>query len=392
MRAALNESIVGGAPFAGGRQRHLSRSDAVNLGAYYTGPAEVRTVWEMLAGRVPERATILDSACGYGSFLRDKKTDIGCDIDEEAVARARQRRPRATIFHANALSEVSRKKFNIAEDAPLVVVGNPPFNDKTSHIRRDVKAAAAMETDADIKARDLGFSFLRSFDKLRADLVCVLHPLSYLIKPVNFARLGGFAKNYALISAKIFSSARFPDNSQSMPFPVVAALYKRDASGMRHDDIRRFRFAVGGRDFAVDDFQYIGGLLRKYPRPPGERDLDGVMFFPLRDINALRRNRTFLFRPAASGVFIDRKQLEYYIYADVFKQFAQHVPYYLGNSDIIIDGAMFQERKRHFINNALHRHAPLRHHVRASATTAGGLSAEKIREYFRFLLGEHYEN
>ncbi len=373
------------------RQRHLSREEMINFGAYYTAPEYVRTVRRMLIKNgVPDNAVILDNACGYGGFLglRDRAI-IGCDIDEKAAARARARHPHASVFCADSLRNVSREQFNIAADAPLVVVGNPPFNDKTSQIRRGVKTTET-RTDTDIATRDTGISFMRAFDKLRADIVCVLHPLSYLIKRSNFSLLGGFAKNYALRDAKILSSARFYGNSQNISFPVAAALYARDDAGMRYDDIRRFRFAAGRADFALDDFQYLGDFARKYPRRREKSDLDGIAFYPMRDINALRRNRTFMFDKTGDGVCIARAQLRYYVYADVFKQYARHLPYYFGNHDVMINASLFRRREKHFITDALRRHPRLREYVAVPVPSGEDETAQKINEYFYRLLGEHY--
>lgn len=374
------------------RQIHLSRGETVNLGAYYTAPEEIRAVWRMLEGIIPANAVVFDNACGYGGFLRETKNDIGCDIDKTAAAMARIRKPRAAVFCANALEGVSRRKFNIAESAPLVMVGNPPYNDRTSQIRKKIKTAAA-GMDEDIRSRDAGISFLRSYDKLRADLVCVLHPLSYLIKRANFARLGGFAKNYVLLKAEIFSSARFPGNSQTAPFPVVAALYARDKKGMSYGGVCRFRFRAGGASFSVGDFQYLVDFVQKYPQQKrGLYDLDGIMFYTMRDINALRRNRTFIFGQGKGGVHINRAQLPYYIYADAFKQHINRVPYYFGNSDIMINDALFTRYNPYFLSDAARRHPLLKNYIAAAENACAAESKSKIEEYFRLLLGAHYEN
>src|SRR5690606_13910939 len=84
------------------------------------------------------------------------------------------------------------------------------------------------EADADLQDRDLGVSFLRSYERLRADVVCVLHPLSYLIKRANFRRLKEFAAHYRLRRGLLFSSARFGQTGGTK-LPVVIALYERGA-------------------------------------------------------------------------------------------------------------------------------------------------------------------
>lgn len=375
-------------------QEHLSRGETVNFGAYYTAPKHVKMIWKMMANRLPPDAVVLDNACGYGGFLQGHRQEIGCDIDKEAVIRARASTPAAKILHANAMENVSRQKFGIAPDAFLAMIGNPPFNDRTSQIRRGIKNMK-IPIDADLRTRDMGISFLRSFDKLQANLVCVLHPLSYLIKPANFALLRNFASNYVLLKAKIISSACFPANSRVTSFPIAAALYERRQGGMDYEHIRRFRFATGRAGFAVSDFQYVSDFIRKYPQSRrSSRDIRGIAFYPMRDINALRRNRTFVFPDAPGRIYIDRDQLPYYAYADVFKRFSHHVPYYFGNSDVMIDNAAFLRNRRHFLFDTLLHHPQLRKHVAKDDIKDGNAqTAEKaINAYFKNLLGNHYEN
>jgi hypothetical protein len=103
----------------------------------------------------------------------------------------------------------------IKEQDKLIVIGNPPYNDATSIIRQNIKDKTAIdEIDSDVKTRDFGMSFSLSYNKLKADYDCVLHPLSYLIKKSNFA------KNYRLADSLIVSSHEFSDTSRSMAFPI----------------------------------------------------------------------------------------------------------------------------------------------------------------------------
>jgi len=60
-----------------------------------------------------------------------------------------------------------------------------------------------------LSQRDLGISFLLSYNKLAADFVCVLHPLSYLIKKSNFEALWQFKDNYRLVDSVVISSGVF---------------------------------------------------------------------------------------------------------------------------------------------------------------------------------------
>jgi len=86
--------------------------------------------------------------------------------------------------------------FNISSNDELIIIWNPPYNDTTSIIRSNIKNNN-LKMDIDIKTRDYGISFLLSYNKLNADIICVLHPLSYLIKKLNFNLLKDFTKwNY----------------------------------------------------------------------------------------------------------------------------------------------------------------------------------------------------
>ncbi len=207
-------------------QNHLKSKDRINLGSYYTSTEHTSVVWEFVEPYIDNSWTVLDSSCGYGNFLSraTKCQKIGNDIDSIAVSSASNSISTAKFFNHNALCGVSRDKFDIAENSSLCIIGNPPYNDKTSMIRNSIKKVK-FEIDKDIDTRDLGVSFLRSYAKLGADIVCVLHPLSYLIKKANFNCLKDFSKNYKLIKAKIISSGSFAQTSKTMQFPIVIALY-----------------------------------------------------------------------------------------------------------------------------------------------------------------------
>lgn len=377
-------------------QNHLQETQRVHLGAYYTEDEYVCRAWEMLERHcgVSVKTTILDSACGYGGFIRNEPNNVGCDIDPVAISRARREKPKALFRRANSLENVSRKRFGISKDSKLVIVGNPPFNDRTSLIRRETKRKhTKIRIDEDLRSRDLGISFLRSFDKLKADAVCVLHPLSYLIKPANFSALKNFSRHYSLIEARIINSNVFSDNSQSVSFPIIVALYKRSEAGMTHSDVTGYRFPINDTlSFRPGDFQYIDGLVSKYPRKRTPDDMDGVMFWTLRDINALRRNRTFLTEKSSNAVFIDRRQLDYYAYIDVFKRFMDRIPFYMGNSSVMIDEGLFREYRKYFVHDAARRHPCLRGHFGWPDGVRDEEAVRKAEEYFRRLLGEHFLN
>ena len=53
----------------------------------------------------------------------------------------------------------------------------------------------------------------------------------------------------------------------------------------------------------------------------------------MRDINALKRSRTFIKEREANAVDVNPKHLSFYCYIDCFKIFA-NTPYYMGNFDV----------------------------------------------------------
>src|SRR3989344_7420491 len=99
-------------------QKHLNNIDAINLGSYYTPEVIVELVYSILQKNVHNLNgfTILDSSCGYGSFLTKKniaKRLIGADIDETAISEARKRVGKVGFVCQNSLKNVDRKNLVI---------------------------------------------------------------------------------------------------------------------------------------------------------------------------------------------------------------------------------------------------------------------------------------
>ena len=383
-------------------QVHLAYESRVNLGSYYTPPEIVDTAWEILAPYVNSQTTVIDSACGYGDFLKDcgQIITIGCDIDETAIDVAKKSNTKTRFFQTNALGNVSRTKFGIPQQSHLIVVGNPPYNDKTSLIRHNIKNVD-FDIDEDLACRDLGISFLRSYNKLEADVICVLHPLSYLIKPTNFRLLKEFTTNYRLIDGLLISSGEFPESAKHTPFPIVLALYQRDTQGMAYNFIRSFRFRIDGKsDFCLRDFDYIGNYIDKYPKKKDrptcvegddqnfEKDAP-LFFWTMRDINALKRNRTFVESYSANTIVIDKQKLDYYAYIDVFKRNLHRLPFYFGNCDVLIDDNLFKQYKPCFISDTVRHHPFLKKYFQINPIEKQQ-AASGLDMYFKLLLGEHH--
>ena len=382
-------------------QAHLAYESRVNLGSYYTPSEIVNTAWEIIAPYVNSQTTVIDSACGYGDFLKDcgQAITIGCDIDETAIGVARENSDKVRFFQTNALGDVSREKFGIPQQSHLIVVGNPPYNDKTSLIRHNIKDVD-FDIDEDLACRDLGISFLRSYNKLEADVICVLHPLSYLIKPTNFRLLKAFTTNYRLIDGLLISSGEFPESAKHTPFPIVLALYQRDTQGMEYSFIRSFRFRPNGKDsFCLDDFDYITDYIDKYPKKKNRpTDVDGdshcskndpLFFWTMRDINALKRNRTFVENYSANTIVIDKRKLDYYAYVDVFKRNLHRLPFYFGNCDVLIDDNLFKQSKPAFISDTVRHHPFLKKHFQINPIEEQQ-AASGLDTYFKLLFGKHH--
>jgi len=127
-----------------GNQKHLNYIDTVNLGSYYTPESVVDLVYSILQKSVStiKDFTILDSSCGYGSFLAKKniaKRLVGVDIDKKAIFEAKKRINEVDFTCQNSLVNICRKNLMIGNDEKLITIGNPPYNDTTSIIRNSIK-------------------------------------------------------------------------------------------------------------------------------------------------------------------------------------------------------------------------------------------------------------
>lgn len=320
--------------------RHLGVVGRVNLGSFYTPAKYVNIVggWLLKYG-VGRGWTIADLSCGYGAFFELGDVDglsecrfVGNDIDSEAVEKAQGIFTNVVWSVRNALKDVSRKNFSFGATERLVIVGNPPYNDVTSQINQKVKTKE-FSIDADLKTRDLGMSSLLAYDKLKAEYVAVLHPLSYLVKKSNFSATRQFFSNYELIEHVIFPSCEFAGTSKTSAFPVIVAMYRRNVGhGLSYDEVQSMWFrTVDGVEFSLSGFDYVTDEIEKYPSD--RRYEPEILFYTMRDINALRRSRTFIKERIANAVDVDPRKLAYYCYVDCFKRYAD-VPYYLGNFNV----------------------------------------------------------
>ena len=327
-------------------QKHLNKIDTINLGSYYTPRFIVEIAYQILESKIKNLNNFLffDSSCGYGDFFVKKYKYLGADIDEVALKKVDQS---IKTINTNSLLNVSRAKFNIDENQNLIIIGNPPYNDKTSIVNNSIKKEV-FKMDSKLVHRDLGISFLRSFAILKAKYVCVLHPLSYLIKQANFNALFDFKSHYRLLDCLVISSAFFT-NSKTF-FPIAIALYEKNKKGMDFNFIKNYEFKTyEGQTFVLNKFDFIGNYITKYPNPKDSRK-EVAYFHTMRDINALKRNATFMPNYNSNTIRVFSENLKYYYYVHHFKKFAKDLPYYFGNLDVFINHKEFIKIEKDFLS------------------------------------------
>ena len=376
-------------------QNHLQHSEKINLGAFYTPLKYVQIVWNLIEPFLNQNSVIFDSSCGYGNFFINNTKNYSLkanDIDATASKIAKNNFSHLEIFNKNALYNVSREQFNINKNQHLVIIGNPPYNDTTSIIKNHLKQHN-LPIDNVIKTRDYGISFLLSYAKLNADIICVLHPLSYLIKKSNFNLLKDFTNNYQLIDGIVIDSSTFKETSKSISFPIIIGLYLKNKNGMNYDYIKNFTFKTfNNKSFTLQKFDFISNYITKYPLKNSSPNKDDILFWTMRDINALKRNKTFVKNFCYNTIIVDKKKLEYYIYVDVFKQFSNLIPYYFGNLDVFINHQYFQEYKHFFLTECLARNNFLQNFINTDANISKLEATKKIQQYFEQIVKNNYEN
>jgi len=339
---------------------HLPKNKKIRLGGYYTPEKLVSRVYSFVQPYLfgnGKKSIIFDSAGGCGAFLSNiNGNDYRiADCDGEACNFLRQRFDTNKVFNTNSLVDVNRDKYSIPPSSSLIMIGNPPYNDTTSEFRNGEKGKNLC--DDDLHDRDLGVSFLRSYNKLKADIVCVLHPLSYLIKEANFKRLRDFRENYRLKKAEMFSSAMFSGTGFGK-FPIIVALYERNSSGMDFDYIRGFKFNILDNDktFVLSDFQTTDGYINKYP--PRKNDVKkspiGLYYYTFRDFNSLKKNTSFMTKEHPNGVVVTLENFYKYSYLYSLKSlFNPEDPWLYGNLSPLVDVDDVERNKNLYVSYAV---------------------------------------
>lgn len=343
---------------------HLTKEEIIKNGSIFTPNYLVNIVYSMVRPYIKKDSTVIDFGTGYGSFLvpfvkRKHKKIIATDSDKKSIEYVKNHYKNVKVICENSLSDVKRSKYAFNKDE-IIVIGNPPYNDTTSIYRKGEKGK--INVDDDIFARDLGVSFLRMYCKINSKYICVLHPLSYLIKKTNFNSLKEFNKNYTLKRGILFSSSNFESiNKSNLEFPVVAALYKRTKQGMDYDYISKFEFEIlNSKDtFILSNYKTINGIIEKYPTK--DKKDDDLQFYTIRDINALKRNKTFLTGHCNNGIKVNKENLLYYCYLDLFKSaFSPNDMYLFGNLPPLFTSEIEKEEiKKQLFSYSLNTNAVL---------------------------------
>jgi hypothetical protein len=342
------------------KAEHLPKNKRIRLGGYYTPEKLVSRVYNFvkpyLLGK-RKKSIIFDSAGGYGAFLSNiNGNDYRiADCDAEACNFLKQRFDATKVFHTNSLVAVDRNKYSIPPSASLIMIGNPPYNDITSEFRSGEKGENIC--DEDLRDRDLGVSFLRSYNKLKADMVCILHPLSYLIKEANFKRLREFRENYKLTKAEIFSSALFSGTGFGK-FPIIVALYERNISGMDFDYIRGFGFNIldSNDTFILSKFQTTDGYINKYPprKNDAKKSPIGLYYYTFRDFNSLKKNTSFMTKEHPNGIVVTLENFYKYSYLYSLKRlFNPDNSWLYGNLSPLADVEDVERNKNLYVSYAV---------------------------------------
>lgn len=316
---------------------HLTKEDIIKNGSIFTPNYIVEIAKKWLKDKVSRNDFLIDFGVGYGAFIskfiENTSNLIATDIDEDSINLVKQLFPEIHVVLENSLMNISRHKYGINELDKLFIIGNPPYNDLTSQYKKGEKGS--IEMDEKVISRDLGISFMKMYSLLKPEYICILHPLSYLIKKTNFNSLKDFKNDYQLEKALIFSSNEFESIKKSnAEFPVCLALYKRHVGfEMDFEYIQKFKFSILNSDeiFILEDFKQIDGWVDKYPKKDGKKPTD-LQFYTIRDINALKRNRSFLVGDIANGIKVDLESLYKYAWLDYFKNnFQPKNSYLFGN-------------------------------------------------------------
>jgi hypothetical protein len=219
--------------------------------------------------------------------------------------------------------------------------------------------------------------------------MAIINDTNYLIKEANFDLFGSFKNKYTLKNSVVIRSGEFNGTAPGKTyFPIIIGFYKKDAFGMTYDYIKNYKFQTKeGQFFSLKNMVSIKNFLSKYPNGRYVSEKESVAkFFTMRDINALKRSRTFITENTYNTIYVKKEKLPYYCYVDIFKKYIPHIPYYLGNCDVFIDNEKFEGLKDCFVYLSAKETNFLRQYV----TAIPAEPEKRVDNYFREVLGEHY--
>ena len=184
-----------------------------------------------------------------------------------------------------------------------------------------------------------------------------------MIKKANFELLNPFYNNYRLIDHCIINSQEFNMTSRTKGFPIIIALYKRCSNGLKYSDVLDMNFkTIDNKTFNLRH-DYIRNYISKYPSRYKRYKNGDILFFTMRDINALNRSRTFIEDFTDNSIIIEKEKFAYYCYVDIFKDYINQLPYYYGNCDVFINNAEFTVIKDIFITRSIEKHPWLKQKI-----------------------------
>lgn len=319
---------------------HLERQKIIKQGSFYTPKEIVNLVYQLIEKNKITFDYICDTSAGYGDFILPSNKDkfIYVDIDQQALNICQQKQgPIFRYLCKNSLQNLTREDLGINQKSKLLIIGNPPYNDRTSFYKKNQKGQ--IEMSSEVWDRDLGISFLKSFVQLEPEYICVLHPLSYLTKQTKFRSLKDFKSNYCLLDGLVISSKYFDFTSKNIHFPVLIAVYQRCQQGMDFATIKTFPFLIYERKhtFSVDQFHYIEDFHTKYK----DKNVVGPYehFYTLRDMNQLIINKHWLDSETNNSIRVKTTDKKFFILlSKIGNWFQRHQNeyYFLGNLSPII--------------------------------------------------------
>ena len=156
---------------------------------------------------------------------------------------------------------------------------------------------------------------------------------------------------------------------------------------MNYGDILNYTFKTDdNKIFAINQFDKISNYITKYPNQKYFLQEKTIAFFwTMRDINALKRTKTFIATENVNTIRVSLENLHYYCYIDIFKEYIKNIPYYFGNCDVFINNDDFLKIKDIFIDKSLSKYDFLSHLI-----AKPNKNYDLIDKYFKKLIGEHY--